>query len=116
MWRQVIPQNTGGGRKKQAPTATLYASGQLTFSHATVEMLGAPEKVTLHVDTEAARFRLKPSTPDDRGAFSLAGGGNSQSRISARQLVHDRPELVGAYIASRIAGGIELSKAASEEE
>lgn len=109
-WKKVVPHNSGGGRRKTEPTARLYGSGQFTFSHATIEMLGEPAKVIVEVDTESCRFRIKPSTPNDKGAFSLAGGGNTQARISCRTLAQARPELVGEYAAKRIAGGIELEK------
>lgn len=107
-WVKIKPENSGGGRKQSAPAGKLYASGQLTINHAAVELLGSPDRITVEADYAARRIRMMPTTPTDKGSFSLAGGGNAQHRITARALLKEG--MVGDYAVSRIAGGIELRK------
>lgn len=113
-WINIRPANTGGGRSPGEPTAKLYDNGQLTLSLAAVALLGNPPRVRLAVEPDARRMRLTPSTPNDNGAFTLSGGGNSPSRIRATEAAKRFPQLVGEYRAARCAGGIELILQESE--
>lgn len=107
---RVIPKNSGGGGWRSEPAATLYQSGQLTLSVAAVEMLGDPDRVHLDVDPVGERIRLTPSTPDDSGAFSLSGGGNTPARIGCRDAARRYPQMIGKYSVHKLAGGVELRK------
>lgn len=109
-WINLRPANSGGGRRPTEPTAKLYESGQLTLSHATVAMLGYPEKIRVAYEPELKAIRLTPTTPSDNGGFSLSGGGNSPHRIGAKALSNAHPQMIGEYKAVKIAGGIELRK------
>ena len=109
-WIQIRPSNSGGGRRPAEPTAKLYDSGQLTISHAACEMLGYPAKVLVEIEPEVQRIRLRPTTPENQGGFSLAGGGNSPHRLRATVLASQYPQMIGEYKAIRMAGGIELRK------
>lgn len=107
-WINIKPVNTGGGRKSTAATAKLYATGMLSISHAACKMLGSPERVLVQINPETRRIRLMPTTPDNNGAFSLAGGGNTPHRIGIRSATTSYPELIADYKVTKIAGGIEL--------
>ena len=109
-WLSIKPTNSGGGRKPTSPTAKLYASGQLTISHATCALLGEPDRVLVSIEPELQRIRLEPTTPTHTGAFSLSGGGNSPHRIGLKSVSAKYPALVGEYLATKIAGGVELRK------
>ena len=109
-WIQQVPANAGGGRKQQAPTGKVYSDGQFAISHAAAAMLGAPERVLVFVEPELEAIRVQPTTPEHKGAFSLAGGGNSPHRISLRRAIKTYPQLEGEYAARKIAGGIEFRK------
>lgn len=109
-WINLRPKNSGGGRAPDQPTAKVYESGQLTLSHATCAMLGTPAKVRVSYEPDLEHIRIVPTTPDDKGGFALAGGGNSPHRFSSRQMVKDNENMVGEYIAIKITGGVELRK------
>lgn len=109
-WINLRPVNTGGGLLVGNATGKVYASGQLTLSHATCAMLGEPDKLRVSYEPELRLIRLVPTTPDDKGGFSLAGGGNSPHRFSSRQMISSHPDMIGDYIAVKIAGGVELRK------
>lgn len=113
-WLQIKPANSGGGRKPGLPTAKLYESGQLTISHAACALLGYPPKVLVQIEPDAERIRLQPTTPENQGGFSLAGGGNSPHRIGLKAVVNKYEQMIGEYIAVKMAGGIELRKAATD--
>lgn len=107
-WHTLKPANKGGGRKWETPAAKLYDTGQLTLNTAACTQLGWPPRVRLEVEPDARLMRLKPTTPDDQGGFSLSGGGNTPHRLMCRELVQRWPHLVGDYQVVRTAGGIEL--------
>jgi hypothetical protein len=109
-WIQIKPTNTGGGKPKGPPIAKCYPDGQLTLSHAAVDLLGHPAKILVSFEPDLMRIRLTPTTPDHRGGFALSGGGNAQARISLRQAIKQHPQLAGDYLAAKVAGGIELRK------
>lgn len=109
-WINLRPANLGGGRKPTKPTAKLYESGQLTISHATCAMLGNPAKIRVRYEPDLQRIELTPTTPTDNGGFSLSGGGNSPHRIGAKAMTNANPQMIGDYIAAKIAGGVELRK------
>lgn len=107
-WIHVKPDNSGGsGRRRKEPTAKLYDNGQLTLNHAATALLGEPPRVRVQIEPELKRMRLQPATPNDAGAFSLSGGGNSPHRISLKSVVRQFPALCGDYRVVRAAGGIE---------
>jgi len=114
-YRQLIPQNTGGGRSRKAPAATFRPDGQLTLNHAAADLLGEPGRVRVFVDADARRIRLEPTTPADGGGWSLSGGGNAQRRIGLRQLAKDHPEMAGDYSIHKLAGGIELRRKVEDD-
>lgn len=107
-WISIKPVNSGGGRKPTAATAKLYASGILSISHAACELLGNPDRVLVQINPESRRIRLMPTTPDNAGAFSMSGGGNTPHRIGIRSATTSYPELIADYKVTKIAGGIEL--------
>lgn len=109
-WINLKPANQGGGRRPTEATAKLYESGQLTISHATTAMLGDPAKIRVRYDPDAQQIELMPTTPGDKGGFSLSGGGNSPHRIGARAMASAHPQMLGEYKASKIAGGVLLRK------
>ena len=109
-WITIKPENLGGGRKQNKPAAKLYSAGQFVMNHATVALLGEPDRVTVQIEPETRRIRLMPTTPDSTGGFALAGGGNSQHRISLRAVVARWPEMAGEYSTHRIAGGLEFRR------
>lgn len=109
-WITIKPENLGGGCKQNTPAAKLYATGQLVMNHATVALLSDPDRVTVQVEPETRRIRLSPTTPDSLAGFSLAGGGNSQHRISLRTVVARWPEMAGEYSTHKIAGGLEFRR------
>lgn len=110
-WIQIKPAHGGGGRRSGPPGGKLYEAGQFVITHATVEMLGDPEKVLVEIEPDLQRIRLMPTTPDHQGAFSLAGGGNAQHRIGFGSVVRKHPQMVGDYpIVVKVAGGVELRK------
>lgn len=109
-WIKIIPANQGGGRKSTEPTAKISEAGQLHMSQAAARLLGEPRRVRVEIQPDSQLVRMYPGTPDDGGAFSLSGGGNSPYRIHCRALVRDHPQMAGQYIASKINGGIELRK------
>jgi hypothetical protein len=113
-WIPIKPENLGGGRKSNALKAKLYDTGQFTISHAAVALLGDPPRVAVQVDPVAQRFRLAPATPNDKGAFALAAGGNSPHRISVKSVVRRWPDLVGEYAVVRVAGGVECRRQEGE--
>lgn len=110
-WLNIRATNSGGGRRPSEASAKLYESGQLTLSHTTCQMLGYPERVLVSVEPDLQAIRLTPTTPTHTGAFSLSGGGNSPHRIGLKVVAGKYPQLLGSYIAHKIAGGIELRKA-----
>lgn len=111
---QLIPANTkSGGRRNPEPRAWLTNAGLLMMSDAVADTLGDPEMVIVEVDTEKRKFRLTPSTPDDRGAFTLSGAGTSR-RIYLKAFVSDNPGMVGDYQVSKQARSVVLSLAANE--
>jgi len=114
-YRQLIPQNTGGGRSRQSPSAAFRKDGQLVLNHAAAELLGNPPKVRVFADTDARRLRLEPTTPADGGGWSLSGGGNAQHRVGLRQFAKDHPAMAGDYSIHRLAGGIELRRQPDDE-
>lgn len=107
MWIPVKPVSQGGGRTQKAPAAKLYETGQFTINHAAVELLGGPERVLVQIEPILKRIRLQPTTPENQGGFSLAGGGSGQHRISLKAAANEYPELIAEYVVVRIAGGIE---------
>lgn len=110
-WKRIVPINTGGsGRSRKEPAAILYQSGQLVLNHAAADKLGNPSQILVDIEPEAERIRLAPTTPDDTGGFSLSGGGNTQRRITAKQIVRDYPQMIGKYGVRKIKSGIELYK------
>lgn len=106
-WISIKPENQGGGRQPKEPVAKLYASGQFTLSHAAVALLGDPPKVRVQIEPELKRIRLQPATPNDNGAFALAGGGNSPHRIGLTSVSKKYAKMVASYRVVRSAGGIE---------
>lgn len=106
-WIQIKPESQGGGRQPKEPTAKVYESGQMTLSHAAVALLGDPAKVRVQIEPELKRIRIQPATPNDVGAFSLSGGGNSPHRIGFKAVVRKYPQIVGEYRVVRASGGIE---------
>ncbi|MCB0132560.1 MAG: hypothetical protein KDD78_16980 [Caldilineaceae bacterium] len=107
-WKQIVPQNSGGGRKRKQPAATLYKSGQLVLNHAAADLLGTPPRVILEVSTTSPAIRLRPTTAGDSGGFALSGGGNSQWRLMCKNLVRDHPDLCGPLGVSKAAHGLLL--------
>ena len=107
-WKQIIPRNSGGGRKRKQPAATLYTSGQLVLNHAAADLLGTPPRVILEVSTTDLAIRLRPTTASDSGGFALSGGGNSQWRLMCKQLTRDRPDLCGPLGVSKATHGLLL--------
>ena len=105
-WQKLIPANTGGGRKREMIAARLDASGQFSMTHAVADMLGDPDRVTVEVNPEERQIRLRPTTPDDRGAFSLSGGGNASHRIRMAEATKKWPNLVGEYTPRKMASGV----------
>ncbi|WP_297636227.1 hypothetical protein [Caldilinea sp.] len=92
-------------RRQKKPAAKLYDSGQFTLNHAATALLGKPPRVRVQIEPELKWMRLQPATPNDAGAFSLSGGGNSPHRISLKSVVKQFPALCGDYRV--VAGGIE---------
>ena len=109
-WKTITPTSSGGGRRPKQPAARLYADGQLSFTHAAVELLGSPERVRVEYNTDAHEFRIFPAAPDDAGSWSLAGGGNSPHRVGLRAFAKANPEYVGIYTVRKSARGILLIK------
>lgn len=97
MWHKMVPANTGGGRKRALKTARMGADGQFSMSHAVADMLGSPDKVIVEVEPDLQQIRLTPTTPDNRGGYTLSGGGNASYRIRAKEIVNRWPHLVGEY-------------------
>lgn len=114
-WLPVKPENGGGGRQPKTPVAKLYASGKMTLSHAAVALLGDPRRVHVQIEPELKRIRLQPATPNDGGAFALAGGGNTPHRVSLTAVVRKYPGMVGDYRIVRAAGGIECIQEVDHE-
>ena len=86
--------------------ARLDANGQFSMTHAVADMLGDPDRVTVEVDPDALQIRLRPTTPDDRGGYSLSGGGNASHRIRMAEAVRQWPALVGEYTPRKLAAGV----------
>lgn len=103
------PAGRGGAGKRHPPAAKLTADGMLTLNHEAVELLGSPPRILMSVNPRQGRIYLRPATPGNyEGAYSLAGGGNSPHRISARSLIRDYPLLASAYRVGKSAEGIVL--------
>ena len=102
-WIDIKPDNSGGGRQPKELKAKLYDNGQFTLSHAAVALLGEPPRVRVQVDPDARKVRVYPATPNDAGAFALAGGGNSPHRISLRTVAKRWPGMVAEYRVVRLA-------------
>lgn len=83
------------------------------MSDAVADMLGDPEMVLVEADVEKRKIRLTPSTPDDKGAFTLSGAGTSR-RIYLKAFVADNPDMVGDYEVGKQARSVVLSLATSE--
>lgn len=115
-WQQLFPVNQGGGRRTGTPSAKLYEAGQFVINHGAARLLGEPGKVLVHVNVEERRLRLIPTTPENRGGFTLSGGGNANYRIGLRQVASEYPEMIGEYQALRIAGGIECRQKERHED
>jgi len=115
-WINITPENLGGGRQQKLPAAKLYDSGQFVINHAAVALLGEPPRVRVQIDPDAQRIRLTPATPNDNGAFALAGGGNAQHRLGLKAVANRWPKMIGEYQVARIAGGIECRRKESEDE
>lgn len=109
-WVNLKPDNRGGGRKRQPPSAKLSAAGLLVLNHEAGDLLGNPAKVLVQVEPETCMFRMFPTTPDNTGGFSLSGGGATPPRIKITSATSQWPHLVGDYQVIRSAGGIELRK------
>lgn len=105
-WQKLIPAHTGGGRKREMIAARLDAAGQFSMTHAVADMLGDPDRVIVEVNPEERQIRLRPTTPDDRGGFSLSGGGNASHRIRIAEATKKWPELVGEYTPRKMASGV----------
>ncbi|MFZ1812147.1 MAG: hypothetical protein WAU02_01310 [Candidatus Saccharimonadales bacterium] len=110
----IKPDNSGGGRQPKELKAKLYDNGQFTLSHAAVALLGEPPRVRVQVDPDARKVRVYPATPNDAGAFALAGGGNSPHRISLRTVAKRWPGMVAEYRVVRLAGGVECHQKDAE--
>ena len=108
---QLIPAPTqSGGRRSESPTAKLNAAGLLLLNRATVDLLGEPEKLIVSVDVEAKKIKLQPTTPDDRGGFTLSAGGQASARVYLRSFITSHPEMAGDYAVSKEARSIVLTK------
>ena len=105
-WHKLIPANTGGGRKREMIAARLDANGQFSMTHAVADMLGDPDRVIVEVNPEERQIRMRPTTPDDKGAFRLSGGGNASHRIRIAEAARKWPELVGEYMPRKMASGV----------
>lgn len=112
-WIELTPINTGGGKHRKPPAARVYASGELILNHAATDLINAPSgRVRIQYNPQAERVRLIPSTFDGANSFALSGGGNSQHRLSVKQMVRHCPEMIGDYRAVKLTAqtGIELRK------
>ena len=107
-WIQLIPENRGGGSKRQPPGGRIGADGQLTINHNAADLLGEPDRVLIYAAEHQPVLRLRPATPSDRGAWTLTGGGGTQNRTKIITLVRNRPDLVGPYTATLLADGLHL--------
>ena len=96
-WHRIVPANTGGGRTRAQLSANMDQHGQFSITHAVTDMLGNPERVIVEVEPELEQIRLTPTTPDNRGGFRLSGGGNSPSRIRAKEILSKWPQMEGKY-------------------
>ena len=113
-WVTLKPSNVGGGRQAGKPTARLYPDGKFILSHAAVALLGEPARVVISVNMEERAIRIQPTTPEDRGGFSLSGGGNSPHRLNLSQA--RGPGMIGEYRVLKIAGGIMCRRKEETEE
>ena len=109
-WHKLIPNNTGGGRKRALLSARLDKTGQLFMTHAVADMLGDPDRVTVEVEPNENLIRLRPTTPDDKGSFALSGGGNTSHRVRIAEAVNAWPGLVGEYTPRKSASCLLLVK------
>ncbi len=114
-WIRFVPANSGGGRKKETPSAKVSDGGQLIMNHAATVILGGPAKIIVEFEDRLCQFRILPATPGDKGAYSLSGGGNAQHTASVRAYRRVHPQMVGEYKVSKMAHGILLMKKTDEE-
>jgi len=105
---QLIPTNRGGAGKRQPPGARFGKDGQLTINHNAAELLGEPEMLLLYAAENAPALRLRPTTPNDRGAWATKGGGAIQHSIKPVTLAKTRPDLIGHYTATLHPDGLYL--------
>lgn len=113
-WYKIIPANSGGGRKRALIAVRLDNSGQLSMTHAVAEMLGTPDKVSVEVEPNLRQIRLRPTTPDDRGAFAFSGGGNASYRIRIAEATKKYPQLIGEYRPNRQLGAVLFQRVEDE--
>ncbi len=114
-WHRLIPANMGGGMTRGKLSATMDGHGQFSMTHAVSDMLGNPRRVIVEVEPELQQIRLTPTTPDNKGAFALSGGGLSPSRIRAKEIINRWPEMIGKYQPRKQANAVLFVKAAEAE-
>lgn len=113
-YTQLIPAPTqSGGRRSESPTAKLNSSGLLLLNKATITLLGEPEKVVVSVDVDTRKIKLQPTTPDDRGGFTLSAGGQASARVYLRSFIASHPQMAGDYTVRTEARSIVLTQSQS---
>lgn len=100
---QILPDNRGGGRKRNPPGGRLAPDGQLTINHAAAELLDDPDLVLLDYAVGGPpgvlAFRLRRATASDHAAWTLTGGGNTQRRTKLALFIKTNPTYAGSYAA-----------------
>lgn len=114
-WIRIIAANSGGGMKRGKLSATLDTHGQFSLTHAVADMLGNPRRVIVEVEPELQQIRLTPTTPDNKGAYALSGGGLSPHRFRSKEIVTRWPEMVGKYEPRKQASAVIFIKMADHE-